>query len=189
MRDSFDDYEIHGSARTANHEYKSAKGCKRQKTCDNAIAHSFSDKEAFTVNTFITINNKLKNSLEHRIEGYENIDKIFSVLTNFSPNISSSEVSEGIRRLCQKYPDNLPIDFIKEFLQFVEFTSPSDIERKDDESKSIWMYRVITEPNVIECFPNVETALELYLSLMITNCNGECSCSLLTRVKNVLDPP
>ncbi|CAM2098060.1 unnamed protein product [Caretta caretta] len=138
MRDSFDEYEIQGAVRTANHENKSAKCCKRQKTCNNA--HSFSDKEAFRVNTFITIINKLKSSLEHWIEAYENIDKTFRVLTHFSPNISSSEVSEGIRHLCQKYPDDLPVDFTKEFFQFVEFTSLSGIWRKDDESKSIWMY-------------------------------------------------
>ncbi|CAM2109671.1 unnamed protein product [Caretta caretta] len=74
MQDSFDDYEIQGAAKTANHEYKSAKCHKRQKTCDNATAHSFSDKEAFTVNTFVTIINKLKSSLERQIEAFENID-------------------------------------------------------------------------------------------------------------------
>ncbi|CAM2113597.1 unnamed protein product [Caretta caretta] len=137
---SFDEYEIQGVARTANHEYKSAKCCKRQKTCNNATAHTFSNKEAFSVNTFITIISKLKSSLEHRIETYENIDKPFRVLTNFLPNISNSEVSKGIKCLFQKYPDDLPVDFTKEFLQFVEFTSLSDAKRKDDKSKSIWMY-------------------------------------------------
>ncbi|CAM2119225.1 unnamed protein product [Caretta caretta] len=84
LRDSFDEYEIQ----------ESAKRRKRQKTCDNVTAHSFSDKEASRVNTFITIINKLKSSLEYWTEAYENIDKTFSVRTHFSPNISSSEVSE-----------------------------------------------------------------------------------------------
>ncbi|CAM2119999.1 unnamed protein product [Caretta caretta] len=124
IRDSSDEYEIQG---TANHEYKSSKCRKRQKTCDDATAHSFSDKEAFRVNTFITTIVKLKSSLEHQIEASKNIDKTFSVLTIFSPNISSFKVSEGIKHLCQKYPDDLPVDFAKELLQFVEFTSLSDI--------------------------------------------------------------
>ncbi|CAM2117351.1 unnamed protein product [Caretta caretta] len=130
MRDSSDEYEIQGAVRTANHKYKSAKHCKRQKTCDDATAHSFSDKEVIRVNTFITIIDKLKSALEHWIEAYENIGKTFRVLTNISPNISSSKVSEGIKRLRQTYPNNLPVDFTKEFLQFVEFISLSDIERR-----------------------------------------------------------
>ncbi|CAM2106843.1 unnamed protein product [Caretta caretta] len=107
MWDSFEEYEIQGTSRTANHKYKSAKRHKRQKTCNDATAHSFSDKEAFRVNTFITIIDKLKSSLEHWIKAYENIDKTFSVLTNFLLNIASSEVSEGIKHLYQKFPDDL----------------------------------------------------------------------------------
>ncbi|CAM2106318.1 unnamed protein product [Caretta caretta] len=121
MRDSFDEYEIQGTARTDN--YKSAKHHKRQNTCDDATAHSFGDKEPFKANTFIIIINKLKSSLAHRIEAYENMDKTFSRQKNCQYNISSSEVSEGIKRLCQKYPDDLAVDFTKEFLPFVEFIS------------------------------------------------------------------
>ncbi|CAM2118528.1 unnamed protein product [Caretta caretta] len=129
-QDSFDEYEIQGAARTANHEYNSDKCRKRHKICNDASAHSFSDKETFRDNTFITIIDKLKSSSEHRTESYENIDKTFSVLTNFSPNISSSKDSDGIKHLCQKYPDNFPVDFTKEFLPFVEFTSLSDTEKR-----------------------------------------------------------
>ncbi|KAH1166946.1 hypothetical protein KIL84_016118 [Mauremys mutica] len=127
MLDSLDEYEIRGAARTTNHEYKTAKCCKRQKTCNDATAHSFSDKETFRGNTFIAITDKLKSSLEHWIKAYENIDKTFSILTVFSPTISRSEINEGIKHLCQRYSDDLPVDFTKEFLQFVEFTSLSDI--------------------------------------------------------------
>ena len=35
-------------------------------------------------------------------------------------------------------------------------------------------------------FPNVETALRIYLSLMITNCSGERSFSRLKHIKNEL---
>ncbi|CAM2099450.1 unnamed protein product [Caretta caretta] len=110
MWDSFDEYEIQAAAGTANHEYKSAKCRKRQKTCDDATAHSFSDKEAFRVNIFITIN-KLKSSLEYRIKAYENMDKTFSVLTNFSPNILSSKVSEDIKTSVSKVPRRSPRRF------------------------------------------------------------------------------
>ena len=55
-----------------------------------------------------------------------------------------------------------------------------------DESQAVWMYKIIIDSNMIECFPNVETGLRLYLSLMISNCSGERSFSLLKRVKNFL---
>ena len=48
------------------------------------------------------------------------------------------------------------------------------------------MYRIIVDLKISECFPNVEKAQRLYLSLMVSNCSGERSFSLLKRVKNVL---
>ena len=78
------------------------------------------------------------------------------------------------------------MDFTKEFQQFLTFPSFSNIEKKDDESQAVWMYTIIIDSNMIECFPNVETGLRLYLSLMISNCSGERSFSLLKRVKNFL---
>ena len=48
------------------------------------------------------------------------------------------------------------------------------------------MYRIIVDLKMSECFPNVEKSLQLYLSLMASNCSGERSFSLLKHVKNVL---
>ena len=48
------------------------------------------------------------------------------------------------------------------------------------------MYRIIVDLNMSQCFPNVEKAQRLYLSLMVSNCSGERSFTLLKRVKNVL---
>ena len=40
------------------------------------------------------------------------------------------------------------------------------------------------EPGIRETFPNVEVALRLYLTLLVSNCSGERSFSTLKRVKN-----
>ena len=58
--------------------------------------------------------------------------------------------------------------------------------RKSFETKYMWLFRIIIETKVTECFSNVETALRLFLSLMVTNCSGERSFSVLKRVKSYL---
>ena len=40
--------------------------------------------------------------------------------------------------------------------------------------------------NLTQTFPNVEIALRIYLSLMVSNCSGESSFSKLKRIKNEL---
>ena len=46
--------------------------------------------------------------------------------------------------------------------------------------------RSFTKTKFPLCFLNVETALRIYLSLMITNCSGERSFSRLKHIKNEL---
>ncbi|KAJ8891929.1 hypothetical protein PR048_004488 [Dryococelus australis] len=44
--------------------------------------------------------------------------------------------------------------------------------------------RLITENSLECCFPNVDTALRIYLSLMVSNCTGERSFLKLKRIEN-----
>ena len=46
------------------------------------------------------------------------------------------------------------------------------------------MYTLVKSSGLDSAFPNVEVALRIYLSLMITNYSGERSFSHLKRVKN-----
>ena len=124
--------------------------------------------------------------LSKRIAAYENINTIFHIIGNFSTNMSATEVALGIRSMCEKYPDDFTEDFSQEFIQFVTYVKESPLQKKDYETKSMWLYRIIIETEVAESFPNVETALRLFLTLMVTNCSGERSFSVLKRVKNYL---
>ena len=71
----------------------------------------------------------------------------------------------------QKYPDDFPTDFIDEVLLFREFDSGQLLMTtdRDDGNKLVDLYRLIHDSNVSESFPNVETALRMYVCLMITN--------------------
>lgn len=46
------------------------------------------------------------------------------------------------------------------------------------------LYNTITEDKLESAFPNVEIALRIFLTLMVTNCTTERSFSQLKRVKN-----
>ncbi|ELU08783.1 hypothetical protein CAPTEDRAFT_102355 [Capitella teleta] len=45
---------------------------------------------------------------------------------------------------------------------------------------------MLTKHCLQPAFPNVETLLRIYLSMLVTNCSGERSFSTLKRVKNEL---
>ena len=48
------------------------------------------------------------------------------------------------------------------------------------------LYHIICHDNISLAFPNIETILRLYLSLIISNCTGERSFSKLKRIKNYM---
>lgn len=48
------------------------------------------------------------------------------------------------------------------------------------------MLKTIIDYGLSSVFPNVYVALKLFLTLPVSNCEGECSFSLMARVKNEL---
>jgi hypothetical protein len=52
------------------------------------------------------------------------------------------------------------------------------------ESPEVRMYKLILENKLETVFPNIEVALHIYLSLMISNCSGERCFSILCYIKN-----
>jgi len=59
--------------------------------------------------------------------------------------------------------------------------------RKENESPELWMYRLVMGNITLRnSVPNIVILLSIFLSLMMTNCSGERSFSVLKRVKNYL---
>ena len=50
-------------------------------------------------------------------------------------------------------------------------------------------YRLLLENSLNVCFPKLDIALRIYLSMMITNCTDERSFSKLKRIKMNFGPP
>ncbi|OWR42169.1 hypothetical protein KGM_204959 [Danaus plexippus plexippus] len=63
-----------------------------------------------------------------------------------------------------------------------DVASAIDSTKKD--ALEIQYYKFLLDNSLESCFPNLEIALRIYLSLMITNCSGGCSFSTLKRIKN-----
>ena len=68
-----------------------------------------------------------------------------------------------------------------EFIQFRSFNKPGD----DATPKGL--LRIILDCGLQSMFPNVYVALRLFLTLPVSNCEGERSFSPLSRIKNELN--
>ena len=65
--------------------------------------------------------------------------------------------------------------------------APEGANQTTKEAPELWMYRVVTgNVSLRNSIPNVVNMLSIFLSLMMTNCSGERSFSVLKRVKNYL---
>ena len=81
--------------------------------------------------------------------------------------------------------DDLEESLGEEYVQFTELLKTdlaSHIGTKQD-IVELQFYHLINDNSLESCFPNVEIALCLYLSLMVTNCSGEHSFSKLKGLK------
>jgi len=124
--------------------------------------------------------------MEKRMKIYQDIAERFSFLIDYD-----SEDSEDIielRNCCQKlsdiYPGDLSRDWFTEFEQFKFYIRHKFSGLSKDSVSHAEIYRIIIDDNLECVFPNVETSLRIFLSLMVTNCSTERSFSQLKHIKD-----
>ena len=104
-------------------------------------------------------------------------------------NLDSSEVGlrEFANALIEAYSDDLDrFDFADELIRFAKFAR-KHVRARDEKtgtSVELEMYLAASAPGICEAFPNVNVAFRIYLCMLVTNCSGERSFSVLSRVKN-----
>ena len=83
-------------------------------------------------------------------------------------------------------PKDLELSLSEELLQFTELLKShlSSNINKTDVPVELQYYRLLSENSLDVCFPNLDIALRIYLSIMVTNCSAERSFSKLERIKN-----
>lgn len=139
----------------------------------NTPEAELSPRKTFIVTCHYSLCDNLIAHLSRRKEPYDKIVHKFSCLLN----LKSMSLNEEANALQKSYPDDLSDDFSSELQQFITF-SP-------DKNKSIPdMFKILKELNLCSTFPNLETALRIFLSIPISNCSGERSFSLLKRLKS-----
>uniref|UniRef100_A0A672HX76 TTF-type domain-containing protein n=1 Tax=Salarias fasciatus TaxID=181472 RepID=A0A672HX76_SALFA len=140
----------------------------------------FDGKSKFQIETFnVTIDN-LAICLSHRIIVYKHLCDLFGVL--FMPeNASDRELIEKANILASAYPADLDSNLGNELIHFRSFIRSDELNMPP--SKCLL---TILECGIQSTFPNVYVALRLYLTLPVTNCEGERSFSQMARIKNEL---
>ena len=136
----------------------------------------------FEVDSYLPIIDQILSSMKTRIEAYNHFQRKFSFLMKLN-NMSNCKIELSAKTLLQYYPDDQEESLFEEMIYFSTLIKQRHI---NSECKEIQMFRFINENELMHAFPNVSVVFKLYLCLMISNCSGECSFSVLKRVKNQL---
>ena len=96
-------------------------------------------------------------------------------------DLSNEELRQYSEHLRECYPDDLEESLSSELVQFAAMMR--DMPEKWNENKKasleLKLFRFLHEFELVNCFPNVEISLRIYLCMFVTNCIGERSFSKL----------
>lgn len=141
----------------------------------------------FRTGVFLTIIDSMTGALKKRLEAYTVVRNLFGFLHEIF-DLTPESIRESCHRLIEAYPEDLERHLAEELVQFCSFARGSSGLKEQDKKVSfeLRLYRIASAPGGREAFPNVNIVLRIYLSLLVTNCSGERSFSVLARVKNEL---
>ena len=125
--------------------------------------------------------------MSKRQKAYQKLNDVFGFLRQLQ-SFTPEEVVTRSSNLIKSYPEDLEESLCEELVQFTELLKTdlaSHIGTTLD-LVELQFYRLIIDNSLESCFPNIEIALRIYLSLMVTNCSGERSFSKLKLIKNEL---
>ena len=136
----------------------------------------------FEVDLELPIIDQILLSMKTRIKAYDRLQKKFSFLMELN-TMSNYKIEASAKTLLQYYPDDLEEPLPEEIIHFSTLIKQHHF---NSECKEIQMFRFINENEFMHAFPKKSVVWRLYLCLMISNCSGERSFSVLKRVKNQL---
>ena len=136
----------------------------------------------FEVDSYFPIIDQIHSSMKTRIEAYDRLQRKFSFLMELN-TMSDRKIEASAKMLLQYYPDDLEESLPEEMIHFSTLIKQHHF---NSECKEIQKFRFINENEFMNAFPNVCVVFRLYLCVMISNCSGERSFSVLKRVKNQL---
>ncbi|GIY73127.1 zinc finger MYM-type protein 1 [Caerostris extrusa] len=131
-------------------------------------------------NLFVT----LESNLGKRASVYDEVMKIFSFLADLT--LSKVELQRGVELLMQEYPEDVNQNLTEELFHLSIYVRQTHKPSKNSPLSHTDLYQIIFKENIQVAFPNVESILRLFLSLIVTNCTGERTFSRLKNIKNQL---
>ena len=169
---------------TFEEETKRIRKRNRRYNDSDEASSSLSPAKKFKQQTYDVIIQNLLTELKKRADAYQKLNNLFGFLRNLASAPRDSIVN-GAKKLVEVYPEDLEANLEDELIQFsallqTDVASSIDLAKNRENE-----YFLLLKKHKLEStFPNVEIALRIYLTMMVTNCSGERSFSKLKRIKN-----
>jgi len=143
-------------------------------------------QERFRVECYYIILDSLVGDLNRRTNAYAEINQRFCFL---NPHVDIDTATSAMQTAVDFYRDHLEPDLVEEWTQWTAFlTELPDYQTGTAKSAiastcASWMLQVMSRYDMQSAFPNVNIALRIYLTLLVSNCTGERSFSHLKRIR------
>ncbi|XP_075396922.1 zinc finger MYM-type protein 1-like [Tenrec ecaudatus] len=147
-----------------------------------APEEALSARDQFHTVTYNTVIDALDSCMKRRADTYEVLSDRFSFLNNM--DLPDEECMAAARKLVQAYPNDLNTNLYGEVRQFHSYMRTKFTDSSRMNFTHVALYDSIVGDKIQCVFPNVEIALRMFLTLMITNCTVERSFSSLKRLKS-----
>jgi hypothetical protein len=190
IREQFTEFESQAKSRLPNSDYSDTNRRVRKRSTritlfdGPAVETAMDSRTTFRVSTFLPVVDSLKTELERRGQAYTEIHERFGFLIDRNlKDLSHEFFSAKCQALALTYKDDLVADdLVSELSQFRHYCH-SHADNEIEALGAAEQYSLLKADGVESVFPNVEVALRIYLSLMVSNCTGERSFSRLKLLK------
>jgi hypothetical protein len=179
QRDKFSDFCK--AAKTlcghANWKHKRARRPKVQADDSKEPAIVLIGEEAFKIGVFYAIIDSIVGDLHHRIEAYTKVKNRFAFLM---VEQEDAVVQQSLLDAADFYKGDIDIGIVEEWTQWSAFLKGLSADWPTPQQ----MLHRMCSSHIESAFPNVFTALRIYLTLPVSNCTGERSYSHMKRIKS-----
>ncbi len=178
-------YEKVAKLHNAENENKNRIKRRKFQFGENQDETVFDFKQKLQYDCYNVILDKLITEMKNRKNAYNEVYNLFSFLINFK-NTNLEKLREGAAKLVEFYDEDLDSGLIEESVHFKQYLSSLADESQSLLSDPALMLKHIIISDLICTFPNMYIALQIYLTIPVTNASGERSFSVLKRIKNYL---
>lgn len=160
---------------------------KRKRFFDEANSEEtvFNTKETLKNTLYNVILDSLISELSSRKSAYKDLHAKFGFLLELE--VTENNIIEiAARKLIEFYPMDLNDELVSECKQLKEFLKFNNLSKPETNIVVFDLLKMLNEKSLILAFPNVYTALKIFLTIPIANTTSERSFSALKQIKNYL---